>query len=184
MSNVMTDVKEFVQIPPRPTRHDPDIVRLVAIKLADDALREHIIESEQYGSTLDDFTKVLDHSWGYDGYRLAKTLDDWFHWDCDLETVELLNMAAIYIHEVYRDAVKGWVKQFEITPHLQVGQIVTWPKPPMENGHHTGEITQILADTAEYVVFCEDEGHIRPGTGSGSLGHIVAYEKVEQTHDH
>jgi hypothetical protein len=84
-----------------------------------------------------------------DGYHAAKELDEQFHWSPDAELVEVLDSFGHYMYLAHDDAIKAWVKEYDIKAPLAVGTLVE-----AEWGGETirGKIIDVRAETAQYTV--------------------------------
>ena len=148
---------------PRPTKYTNDMYRAAAEKMADDLAT--IIPDMDRDQVIND---LLSHraSWS-DGYQLAKSLDDFSHWEIDYEMVEKLTYMDIYRHGQKEAAVKEWVERNRPAQLYQVGEEVTFTCP--HDGDLTGPVHSVDEKEARYAV-----DHNRTGKG----GRLVPFEDV------
>ena len=160
--------------PPRPDACDDATLR----KIAEHVVKDMCLEESLIDTSIDDVAEVLGDEWDWDGYSLAKALDDTHGWEIDGDTVEALNASDMLKHRYIRNAVKEWVKRFDIKPMYSVGDCVDvkW------KGHRTvqGEITGIHDDSAEYIIFIfgESEQDSLQRSRVSNTGYLIAYENV------
>jgi hypothetical protein len=109
------------------------------------------------------------------GYELCKTLDRECHVEPDLDLVEYMDCAGHEIRMAVRDSEKQWVKDCEIEPRKNLGDIV---EVKIKDTVYEGEIIKVDTDYAKYLVFIEDLGHVK--SGSGTIGRTFNFEDVEE----
>jgi len=163
--------------PPRPGRRDPAVL--------DTALALIWPEIVSWGIDDDDedckgsIRKGLD-DYHLDGYAFARSLER-DGWDPDAALVEILEGASRHLHTAHDAAVKAWVAEHgwpcpRLPPGTRVrakvgGRMVEGEVSAPEHG------AERYDQHAQYLLFCESEGHVRAGLGSH--GFIVDAESVE-----
>ncbi|HET6346655.1 MAG TPA: hypothetical protein VFH51_17105, partial [Myxococcota bacterium] len=129
--------------------------------------------------------ECLAEAWGdFDGYKLAKWLDDKYHWECDAPLVEVLEGASSCVHIAHREAVKAWVEANGITPKLAIGQTVSIIIGRQQK--ETGQIVAISTESAEYTVKTREFLQRNPDQANvkGAVGVVVPFEQctlIEET---
>lgn len=103
-------------------------------KISDEAKREcavEMFESLQRCCGMKDFQReaaisdLVQYGQLYmDGYHLAKKLDSYANWDCDLIMAEELDGFSALLSSALKDAQREWVKRCVITPPFPVGTAV------------------------------------------------------------
>lgn len=160
-------------IPPRPTKHDEDIIRAGIELCFFDIFDQVGGESGQQGELRDElFVVVKDAAGDLDGYNLARLLEDTFYWSPDAQLVDSLDGIADKIYRVHAVKVKEWVQAHNVTPLLKAGDRVEY-----KSGWEVrrGVIAGFRMETAEYLVH-EDGKEYRGSTPESPLGTIVPYE--------
>lgn len=162
--------------PPRPGKFSPEVIAAVAERLLP-SVQEHL-GGEINGHELSDLKDALeDCPEGWDGYTLAKWLDDNAYWRevCDTRLCKILDNAETIAYKVLQALVADWVKANKIEPPFPVGTAVEftsgWNKL-------TGKIAAINYGTAEYTV--QEDGKTYSPSESGFVaGYLVPYESVK-----
>lgn len=149
---------------PRPRRYTPEINRAAAGQMADMLIEQNAF-TEDRERIAEDLLKCTT-SWD-NGYRLAKDLDSYCHWDPDAEIVETLDYMSSMRSEQLEKCEKDWVLRTNPTTAFAVGDIVAFDCP--RDGERKGPIHSIDAERARYVV--DDRG-------MGNGGVLVPFEDV------
>lgn len=160
---------------PRPNRMSDEVLAGIANKLMPRVLQWLQMEQDNPEATdaAKDIKAVLEVS--SDGYKMAKELEDRHGWDgADSDLVDILEGADYY--GTLQIALKAWVKDNDLKPKYEVGEVVTVRKIGHEGSEHRGEIISI-GDDGTYTVMIPALGHVREGVGTH--GTIFAWEKVE-----
>ena len=108
-----------------------------------------------------------------DEYRKARALEG-RGWDCDRSTLEAFEALDDQLRMAHRAAVRSWVAQCNIQPHLEVGaavEVVRQRKP------HAGVIVEINPTDACYLVRIPEQGHV-PSGQNGVQGWRVPFEEL------
>lgn len=101
---------------------------------------------QQLEETKSNLIDAIKDSHDYDGYSIAKYLDDTHCWSPDSELVEELDSIHFLLSRFEEEHTKEWVKFFKIKPELKVGD-------PVVFGHklqYFGHIHEICESTAKY----------------------------------
>lgn len=133
--------------PPRPTRLTPEMALRAATNIAKDLLRDGLIDCTVEEAAADIAKHAHLHM---GGYELAKTLDDYAYWDCDLQTAEVLDNWSHVADAEIKEAQKQWAAESNIQPPFPVGTrvIARWG-----GKDHPGTIDEISPyDVARYCV--------------------------------
>ena len=160
---------------PRPTRHDVEVLDEVAGKLVAEIIAH---DGKDPGESLrvkrrEELLGVLDDAAGdYDGYALARVLDDECHWSVDAHTVATLDMAVILIERAHQARTRAWVQAHPQEQRFAVGDRVAWTDG-LTGKRSLGTIVRVRPETAEYVVRPED------WDGSKQGGWVLEFERVE-----
>lgn len=161
---------------PRPSYNDNRVVEGAAKKLLPSVIKwlknngDQNPEDEESG-ILADLESAIRYE--TDAYRMAYNLHKGY-WEPDYELVEILSGASFLMDDSYRDLVEEWVTANDIKPQYSIEAQVTLDV----NGKSvTGEIVQILAATAQYVIHCPELGHVKKGVGTHGL--VINYEDVD-----
>jgi len=162
---------------PRPNSQSDEVLAEVANKLMprvaqwlqlDPEGEEYELELKEHAN---DILKAIEVS--KDGYKMASYLDDRCGWDVDSGLVDIMDGADFYGCE--RKAVMEWIKDNDVKPRLEVGEVVT-VKLSRDDSERRGEIIKI-GDDATYTVMIPYLGHVRQGVGTH--GNIFKWEAVE-----
>jgi len=168
--------------PPRPKRGDPQCIRATAIKLTStisgvptaQQIEDVETDLEDADSEYADIYRALTNNHNWDGYELAKYLDEELGWEVDVSTVQDLDNAEHYRYTEHNARVEKWVIDYELTPKYAVGDIVTFKQ---ESKSYEGTIRQIYVKQLRYVVEVPALGH---NANSGTLGSVVEEEDLEK----
>ena len=108
-------------------------------------------------------------------YRILRNLES-DGWDVDDPYLQdIAGMVDVDRHKAHKEVIKAWVLRNGVKADLAVGQIVSFKH--VDGRKRRGEVMRVDAETASYLVFCEDLGHVREGNGTRGF-HINA-EDVE-----
>ena len=130
--------------------------------------------------------KVLNRNYVEDGYELAKDFED-EHWDVDADFVELADGWGHELYTAHQKLKEQWVIDNGVKPLMAAGTKVKvqgrwadhrFQQVPKEV--YDGEIIRADLKRGEYHVFCAEAGHVRPGTGNGVTGIMVAFADLEK----
>ena len=165
----------------RPLSNDTLVARGVALKLLPEVLAWCDPEPEDEElkiEILDDLIKVLDRSWDWSGYELAKSLDD-EAWSTNSELAGILDAAAGHRWDVHAQLVKDWVYAYQIKPLHSIGDHVEWSLAPREPNGKTlrGVIIEIDYELARYTVELMQRDTLKGK--DQSCKHLVDCEKID-----
>jgi|GEM_PF-4275243 len=144
-------------------------------------------ENEEREGVRKDLKKAITSCVGdYDGYKIAKNLDDWCMWECDAQLVDILDSFWHFSDRVHHEAVKQWVQEQSINPQHSIGDNITVKVLDKE---YTGVVVGLNPVSATYTVNISELGHKKFSIdahggvvfepGSGSLGVIVGVEEID-----
>lgn len=160
---------------PRPNRMSDEVLAEVANRLMPRVLQWLQMGQDNPEATdiAKDIVAVLEVS--SDGYKMAKELEDGHGWDdADSDLVDILEGADYY--GTLQTALKAWVKDNNLKPKYEVGEVVTVRKVSREGDEHRGEIISI-GDDGTYTVMIPTLGHVRQGVGTHGI--YFTWEDVE-----
>ena len=171
---------------PRPKSDAPSILEEAAEIMAPKVMEWCQQEGEQLtDDDLPQFKKHLAEVFdrvgykGFDGYDLAKGLEDMHGYSPDSSLVEILDEAFHYVREAHQKAIKSWVKDNNIVVPFAVGDKVKVKQPFKKDV--IGTITKIDAETAICFVNCPELGHRPPSTAGklpGTHASLVPHEAL------
>lgn len=162
---------------PRPTWTSPSVLKAAAAEIA--ALIPDICDSDEAIGQLADALRY--ESPAFDAYKIARHLEQFHSWECDMSVVEACETAWPTIHEHLRKEVATWVVDCAIQPQHELGDLVrinTWG-PNGKRGDFDGEIVKIDLSQAIYTVMIPELGHVREGIGCSGL--LLPFEGVESS---
>lgn len=152
---------------------------------------DHYESDEREGVRLD-LKKAIGRSYiSFDGYQIARNLEQSALWEPDSELVDVLDAFIRFVHQAHRDAVKLWVSENAIIPQHRVGDSVLVKVRGVE---HEGLITRVDEETAQYSVNIPALGHVphiltkdengnavveKESSATGTLGIILPVEEVD-----
>lgn len=137
---------------PRPKRLTPEMALRVALSIVDDLIKDGHITEDTRDEAARDIVSVVRHRDWMGGYEIAKSLDQWHHWGCNLEMAEILDgFGSAASHEIGQ-AEAEWAARNSIAPPLPIGSRVVL------NTKETGEITGIYEHgAAKFLVKVDGE---------------------------
>jgi hypothetical protein len=149
----------------KPTNNDEAVVRAVVEKLKKPVLAwlEEGGSVDDEEDSLENLFQALSGAFDWDGYQLARRLEDRFCWSPDARLVEILSDAEHHRYRAHKDAVAAWVAANGATPKFKVGDRVRYRS--FHHGPQEGEITHVDAAQLRYTVFVAALGHVRKGQG-------------------
>jgi hypothetical protein len=153
---------------PRPRSLTPEMALRAALVVAD-----RLVKNAGMDGTVEDIAHdIAEHGRPHmDGYELAKKLDNYCYWDCDLQIAEELDMFGGEAHREIERAQKEWVERNNITPQHPVGARVKLPRGEI------GVITGIYEHgPAQYLVAIDGDALASLPTNSRR---IVNFEDAE-----
>jgi len=156
----------------RPNKHDDDIITAVAMAIAK---RLNHGGSGNEDDMAEGIAEAIKDNPGADGYELARKLDDNGWIEVDFSMCEELDGVFGEMMGIVREKTKEWVGANGIKPKNNLGDLVEITQGGRQ---YNGEIIQIYADQAEYVVNVPDLGHIKDGLGTH--GCIIKFEDMHE----
>lgn len=144
---------------PRPTLNDPAVCAAAAA-----ILMPRIAACPGYDlnveSDLVDLANALAD--GENAFGVARELDD-AGWSISDDVMEILLDHDAALVEALPVAVKAWVAEHGVACRFAVGASV---RGKVQGTEYVGEVTQVDAEEARYVVLVPALGHVRKGNGS------------------
>lgn len=160
-NNIMTGV--------RPQRLTPEMAMRVACQITTELAKNGLIDAKDIETSTADIAK---HGRLHiDGYRLAKDLDRFSNWDCNLEIAEGLDNFSRFADAEISAAEKEWADANAISPHLPIGTRVQ-----LRSGE-TGIITGIYEyGAAKFLILIDGDKNARGPSNSRS---VVNFEDAQ-----
>ncbi|MFZ0711379.1 MAG: hypothetical protein WAM53_15185, partial [Terrimicrobiaceae bacterium] len=126
----MTEQLQFICCPgnKRPTR-TPEMRRQAAVRLVSEMVKTGTVESSDAEATVSDIVKATRFE-TFDGYKIARELEKWHHWDCDMEIAEQLGEFGGILNQIYDAAEKTWAAENPNEPKFSDGMVVMWRGKP------------------------------------------------------
>lgn len=130
---------------------------------------------EKQDNAYGDVLRLLRDNYDWDGFALAKELDDCWT-GMNAEMVAVLDDALSLKHTEHRKVVMRWVKQYELQPKYELNTVV---KINVNGEDHTGVVTKIYPEYLQYAVAVAALGHGVPSATRGNvLGLVIDEEKI------
>lgn len=177
METIQQQLNLKVPPPKRPTKKDGVVIDEASEIVCNDVMQwlENNNDHSKREEVIDQLKEVLKNDFGcYDGYDLAKSLDDYHAYCPDADLVDRLDKTCYIISEAHAKAVKKWIRDYDIRPKFKIGDKV---KFVFEMRTYEGEIYKI-DDGGKYMIFCEKLGHVKKGVGTNGI--VLEWEVVEQ----
>lgn len=134
----------------------------------------YILEKgEDYHNLLDPFYNAYYRNIN-NSYEMTKDLES-FRINGDKDVVDLCEDYMREIDRVESNLVKQWVIDNNIQCPVEIGNTV---KCVINRKEHIGEVVSIRAEEAKIILCCESEGHVKEGSGGGTIGYVVKYEDI------
>lgn len=107
-----------------------DAMRLQAAQqLVESMVKRHLLETDQVDGAAADIVKAT--RWEqHDGYRIARELERYSHWDCDMQIVEAMEEFSGLLQCIYDAAEKQWAADNPHEPAFDEGATVIWRGSP------------------------------------------------------
>ncbi len=173
------------EITGRPKDSDDEIIKEASQKFAVDLMKWCKAGGEQH-CTIKEFEEdafeVLDGCFShYDGYKIAKALEDDHYYSADESLVDICSGAWNYVHEAHSKALKIWIKDNNVVCPFKIGDTVKYYRNV--GGWRTGVIKNIDNTRAECTCFNIEYGHSIPNGGCTVTGDLVHFENMELVKD-
>ncbi len=153
----------------RPKLNDEMKMR-AARKLVGDMVKNGELEIEGDAELYAKDIATHGNTWS-DGYELAKALDDYCHWDCNLTIAEALDNFSHYASNEVAQAEKEWVERCSIQPPIPLGTRVK-----LLRGGETGTLDEVYTHgAAKYCVKIDGDPEAKAPT---KARRIVNFEDV------
>jgi hypothetical protein len=177
--------------PPRPQRFNHDILELLLDEIAPRAFTIlGTTVTEDWNSIRDDLQSAVEFQ--DEPHVIEEFLVEHCYWDASVELRALLSEIEGIRNDLHEYQVKRWVLQNGISPQYSKGQQVTFQRQEERRGDeiiwlgedttYLGEIVGVFEETAEYLVFCEEFGHVRGQKDrSGILLPFEAVQRLDPT---
>lgn len=152
---------------PRP-KYSNEIALAAAKKLAAELAKEDLIESGTVEASAQDIAK---YARPYaDGYEIARELEKFAWWECDLQIAETLDGWSSIVRSHIEAAEKEWAERNNIQPPFPCGTRVSL------NSQETGTITEIYKyGAAKYCIAIDGDPD---ANSSKQARRIVNFEDV------
>lgn len=164
---------------PRPKESDPEVMDIVLGRVFEQVVEwlgadYRPAEDEEIKSQL---REAIKHGW--DGYGIARDLENYSHWNCDSELVETLENVSWWRCDAQRTLEARWVTATGATPKLKVGDLVE----VMDRGeHYQGIIAAVDHKQGKYTVRIPALGHVTEEVARekcGTTGILLPWEVAE-----
>jgi len=157
---------------PRPGRHSDEVVWTVARLLVADLDWQDFEDSEAKGyegSELQALVDTLRDEADWDGYCLAKHLDEDFNIPVTADTVNTLDVAYMYQVKAHTELVLKWVLATEGVPIYSKDDTVRVKPFKHATLAYTGVIREVRAPMLTYLIFIQEHAdESRTGTYIGT----------------
>lgn len=153
----------------RPNKLTPEMAMRAARATAGDLAKIGLIDPEEIDAHAIDIAKYGRRH--RDGYELAKDLDNYCYWNCDLQMAEELDVFSEHARHEIETAEKEWASKNAITPPFPNGTRVK-----LKTGE-VGTIDEVYAyGVAKFLIKIDGDRSARPPTNSRR---IVNFEDVQ-----
>lgn len=153
----------------RPKKLSSEQNQAVAVELAKMLVKNGHIEEREIAAAAADIAQHA--SLHEDGYDLAKKLDRYCGWDCNLMMAADLDAYSGMAREAMKKAQKDWVDRNNIQPPYPIGVMITTKRG------ETGAITGIYEHgPAEYLVKIDGD---EEADGASERRQVIAFEDVQ-----
>lgn len=105
---------------------------------------------------LEDIVKTLASTYPFDGYHLAKSLEEKYCWDVDTTLVNDLQLGFAILHKLYKAKVTQWVLDNKLEPTYKVGDLV---KVSYRGKEYQGLIKRVDKNMLQYLVGIDELDH-------------------------
>jgi hypothetical protein len=157
----------------RPGRYSDEVVWKVARLLAVDLQWQEYEDSEEKGydgSELQALVDTLRDESDWDGYCLAKHLDEDFNIPVTADTVNTLDVAHMYQVKAHTELVLKWVLATEGVPLYSKDATVRVKSFKHGVEYYTGVIREVRAPMLTYTIFIQEHAdESRTGTYIGTI---------------
>jgi len=169
----------------RPGRYSAEVLAVAAHEIGKKLLEwvDASIGSSARTTTLEecveDALDMLEQKRGtiYDGYELARYLEEYHHYSPDSQLVDILEDAWGEITNAHDEAVWDWVSRENVAvPEAYLGKTVNFTFMGERN---SGDIIEIKARVAK-VVISPEMGHEMKSDKPSAVGIVVDWEDVEE----
>jgi hypothetical protein len=163
---------------PRPSRFSDGVTWEVARALASDLEFKAYEDAEEEGYDGSEFQAMVEtlrdkHDW--DGYALAKYLEDMYHMDMDTDVVNTLDAAYMYQSKAHDAQVKQWVIDNKAVPKYAVDAVVRVARNA-PGDELVGVIKTVHATILRYTVYIQE--HAEEARAGGYLGTLYDEEQL------
>ena len=157
---------------PRPNRYCDEVVWNVAKPLAADFQWQEYADSEvegYEGSEFQALVETLRDETNWDGYALAKHMEETYSMEMDADSVSLLDAAYVYQIKAHDALIKQWVLDTQAVPKYAVDATVRVSR----NSHGdalVGVIKTVYAPLLRYTIYINEHAEEkRMGVYLGTL---------------
>jgi len=104
---------------------DDAMRKQAAMALVDDLVKKGLLDDRDLDDAADDIVKAT--KWDmYDGYKIARELERFAHWDCDMAIAEAMESFSGLLQGLFDAAEKKWAAENPCEPSFNIGATVRW----------------------------------------------------------
>lgn len=164
-----------VNLTPRPVPRSEEILTKAVASIKDQIINwfesnTDAVAEEAEKDIENELLDVVRHNIDFDGYQLARELDEKYMWSADADLVDVLNNFGFHVDKCWRAAVEKWLEENKIKPALSVGSSVQLNQ---KGEVVSGKIVNIFPETGSYVIQIDGQTYGRPQSGL-----VIPYENV------
>lgn len=162
----------------RPSRYCDTVTWTVARSLASDFQWQEYADAETKGYDGSEFqalVETLRDETNWDGYALAKHLEDSYSMDMDADTVNTLDAAYMYQSKAHDVLIRQWVIDTNAEPKYAVGASVSIARK-VPGDELSGLVKAVQATVLRYTVYIQE--HAEEARSGVYLGTIYDEEQL------
>lgn len=162
----------------RPSRYCGEVLWAVARSLASDFQWQEYADAEadKYeGSEFQALVETLREETDWDGYALAKYLEEQYSMEMDADAVNTLDAAYMYQSKAHDALVKQWVIDTQAVPKYTVDAVVRIARDA-PGDELVGVIKSVHATVLRYTVYIQE--HVEKGRTGVYLGTLYNEEQI------
>jgi hypothetical protein len=182
-------LEEAINFPPtvlgpdvRPHPFDQDVLEATAEMMVHQVMFDIGAKEEERAQILSDLVAAMEDTTDFEGYRLAKRLEEYFDYKPDAQLVGTLGGADARNHVAHSQVVAKWVEHNKITPKFQINaRVLAKIDDDFDScGDQLGTIIKISAQQAQYWVLVDVPAGSDDRTDNYRGVYVVNYENVKE----